>query len=245
MKKAINMYNKILIFLTLKHVQVNICLSLSIISFNSLSIGTCFADWIDVACTIDRAMGYYPENEGLIPSSNQNEMLDDVIDKEEPFSGNPSTKDSANQEELTMADNAEPSVSTPSKSTIMPDEALLPVDGNNEDEITMIKVHVMDLVLLSEEQLSLSAIIKTLPEVTDSIYLLPNGVRYADTYEYQLLDAEVRETKSKDLLNILATIMTNYLIHNEYLDRNPKDLVGLQNHMIMKAIEMYSSQYGL
>jgi hypothetical protein len=127
----------------------------------------------------------------------------------------------------------------------MPDKALEASTTNvvDQDDITIIKSQVMDLILLSEQKLSIRALIESLPAVTNPCYLLPNGLRYIDTYEYQLLEQEVRETKSKDLLNILATIMTNYMIHNDYLDKTP-NISLLQNQIIMNTIDLFSREYG-
>jgi hypothetical protein len=118
------------------------------------------------------------------------------------------------------------------------------INASYDEQAALVNTQINDLVLLSQRQLTIDELLKVLPAYTDDCYTLSN-IKYFETYEYQLLEAAVRETKSPDLLNILAILNANYLIYNEYLIQHPKDPIGLQYHLITKAIAIYSREMGI
>lgn len=156
--------------------------------------------WIDLSdagCNMDKAMGYYPENESIKPYV------------------------------ITYTEEAQKIDHFDSNS------------DSNEQYAALVKTEINDLILLSQQQLSIDELLTILPHYTDSIYELEKDLRYIDTYEYQLLEAEILKTKSLDLINIVCIKTANHMIYNDYLHKNPRDPVGLQHQLIINGINSY------
>ena len=107
----------------------------------------------------------------------------------------------------------------------------------NEQIAHLVKTEINEFILLSQQQLSITELLTILPHYTDPIYQLDKDLRYIDTYEYQLLEAEILKTKSLDLINIIVIKTANHLIYN--LIQSPKDPLGLQHQLIINGINAY------
>jgi hypothetical protein len=78
-------------------------------------------------------------------------------------------------------------------------------------------------------------IIEMLPHYKDNCYKLEEGTIYPNTYECQLIEAEIEKTGSIRLIELFTILNANHLMHNNYIDK-PYDLYIL---LVKEGIRIY------